>query len=143
MINDQEATVLRKRFYALEERLNQLGCEREVAYQGQGVTIAWLRATPATFAVYVSPAHPVALKERQTMVSAFKQNRPALRSLGDLSNEELLNYVEPLCDLAECALVRETSTRRQYSEAMDQLSTLLCKLEALDKTKLEPKEESQ
>ncbi len=141
MINDREASELRKKFFALEERLNQLGCEREVAYQGQGVTIAWLRATPATFAVYVSPTHPVALKEGQTMVSAFKQNRPALRSLGDLSNEELLNYVEPLCVLADSALLRESQTRKRYVEAMDQLSTLLCKLEALDKTKLELKVE--
>lgn len=142
MINDREASELRWKFFALEERLNQLGCEREVAYQGQGVTIAWLRANPATFAVFVS-LEQVAIKEGQTMVGALTQRRPDLRPLSGLPNESLLNYVEPLCVLADSALLRESQTRKRYVEAMDQLSTLLCKLEALDKTKLEPKEESQ
>lgn len=138
MINDQEATMLRKKFYALEERLNHLGCEREVACQGQGVTIAWLRANPAVFAVFVS-FDQVAFKEGQTLVSALKQNRPNLRTLSDLPNEELLDYVGPLYVLADSALLRERQTRKQYFEATDQLSTLLCKLEALDKSTLEPK----
>lgn len=142
MINDQEATEVRKRFCALEERLNELNCEREVGYQGQGVTLAWLRVSYAEFAVFVSLDHPLALKEGQTLVSALKQKRPDLRTLSDLPNEELLNYVEPLYVLADSALLRESQTRKRYIEAMDPLSSLLCKLEALDKTTLEPKVET-
>ncbi len=142
MINDREASELRKKFFALEERLNQLGCEREVAYQGQGVTIAWLRANPAVFAVFVSLTHPVALKEGQTMVGALTQRRPDLRPLSDLPNESLLDYVEPLCALADSVLLRESQTRKRYVEGMDQLATRLGKLETLDKITLEPKVET-
>ncbi len=139
MINDKEAIELRKKLYAVEERLRELGCEREVAYQGQGVTIAWLRANPAVFGVFVSQVHPVALTASTTLVSALKQKRPDLRTLSDLPNESLLDYVEPLYDLAESVLNRESQTRKRYSAALDQLTSLVGKLDALDKTTLEPK----
>lgn len=138
MINDQEATVLRKKFCALEARLNELNCEREVALQSRGVTLGWLRVSYAEFAAHVSPTSPL-LVGGQTLLSALKQKRPELRRLSDLSDEVLLDYVEPLCELGDYVLAREAHTRKVYAEGMDQLSTLLCKLEALDKSTLEPK----
>ncbi len=112
---------------------------REVAFQGQGVTIAWLRANPAVFGVFFSQVHPVPLAAGATLVSTLKQKRPDLRTLSDLPNESLLDYVEPLYDLAESVLNRESQTRKRYSAALDQLTSLVGKLDALDKTTLEPK----